>query len=250
MPVVLIFILTLCMSPLQIFGTQNILEIISSKNIDNEIDYPFDELKIIEAYTDYKSEHPSKNQFSESLREEVLNELNTIREDLEDDRHSSAILGLKNLTSKVVVSQKLIISNFFPDKILDFKTKKNSFSDTNFNEELDSFGVLFSKTYTNILGETINIHVIFSDPSIDEYATIANNPKILNTLNTITLIKTNGLYPSLEKYSESEQFYERNIIVNEELLINIIGQEIKSKEKIDEFCRQLLIVELEEYLAL
>ena len=64
-------------------------------------------------------------------------------------------------------------------------------------------------------------------------------------MNIITLGKK---YKAIQKSSEEQNFFEENIVVNRDLLINIIGVGMSDIEVIDTFSRTINIAGLEKYL--
>jgi hypothetical protein len=188
-----------------------------------------------------KEINPSNNEF--------IKDLHLIQQDIFDSRYTAAILALNVLTDRLREQQKKEVALFFPDEFSGFKIWEYSIRLGDFTSQNDNFGVLFSRRYKNNEDHIVDINVVFSDPSIEEYLNIIKKPYLVDNLDNTKVIKVNNHFDALEKYSEDEKYYEQNIIVNRELLLNIVANGIEDKSLIETFTSLIKMEELSNYLS-
>ncbi|MBT5953319.1 hypothetical protein HOG98_01230 [bacterium] len=178
----------------------------------------------------------------------LLSDIDGIKEELKAKRLNQTLQLLSNLSSKIKTVQNDYILSFFPDT---FSSYSLIVPDTSSEELIPEDSSLFTILYRSSENpnQIIDINIIVSDDSIQEYLHIINHPELVPELVDTKLITLkNGGYKTLEKYRESEQFCERNIVINPELMINIIFYNLESKQDIDNFLDQINIKKLEAYL--
>jgi hypothetical protein len=179
---------------------------------------------------------------------EYFKELDTIKNDISEMNYTTAILALNNFISKLRDNQKKNIEKFFP---MEFETFMVWEPNLNFELNMtytDDFGALFSRRYRNNEGHSIDVNVVYSDPAIEEYNNIVKNPLLIDTIENIEIILI-GTYNALEKFSLEEKYYEQNIIVNNDVLINIIANGIEDKNTINDFVSKINLYGLDQYLS-
>ena len=178
----------------------------------------------------------------------LLTDIDGIKEELTAKRLNQTLQLLSSLTSKIKTIQTNYILSFFPDTFLSYTlTIPNKSNEGLIPEDASLFTISYRSTENP--NQIIDINIIVSDDSIQEYLHIINHPELLPELINTTLITLrNGGYKTLEKYRESEQFCERNIVINSELMINVIFYNLDSKQDIDNFLDQINIKKLEAYL--
>ena len=176
----------------------------------------------------------------------ILNQLNR-------QKYASAALALNQLLKQIKELDHDLLHTFFPEKTshfqqADIEIPESIYSDPNL------FGVVYknryySQAYLNKETEelqTIDINIIFSDPSINEYwETLNGKYKFKN----IQRIKVNNIYSALEKYSKDSRFCEWNILLNSEIMINIIGNGISEKSFLEELVDLINFSGLINYLS-
>ncbi len=175
-------------------------------------------------------------------------ELNEIQSVLKDGRVSTGILLLNELAEKLRDQQKSTIGSFFPDRFGGFSENVTLEPLDKLDNPQDHFGVLFTKRYQNKQNHIIDINVIYSDPAINEYANIIRNPKLVDKFENTAIIKVNQNYSALEKFSEEEHYCERNVLVAEDLLLNIVGTGIRDREVFNQLCQKIDFAKLSRYL--
>ena len=244
------------------------MEIIS-KNVSNEVDV-IDELSVSattdisvldfsgddEKY-DIKDSDTNMGETLVSKEDEILNlrhewfeDVDKINGQLIEKKYSEAIYLLKNLIADLRQQQRLKINAFFPKAFETYSETTEKGSLGSFVSQTEHFGVLFSKRYKREENpnDTIEINVVFDDPSIGEYINVIKNPKYVEGFDNTKVVKIREQYNALETYSEEEGYFERNILVNEQLLLNILATGLIEKTSIDNFCNGIDIIKLERYL--
>ena len=173
--------------------------------------------------------------------------LTRIDRELQDNRYSTAIYSLSALIGAVREKQREALKTFLPEKFETYKIKRSgSYSSNEFSPT--EYGVLFNQYYENPSQHSIQIHIIFSDPSIREYANLAKNPDLLKGLDTTSLVRLLDKYSAIQKVSGDGTYIEQNIIINDELLINIVANGHKDEAVLERFSPLIKLEELEKYL--
>ena len=190
------------------------------------------------------------NSKQQSLKSPFYKELNSVDKYLYTDQYQNAIYELTTLISKIKNMQTEQIEQFFPKEFNGFfETSDNSDYDA-FNNQSDNYGTLYSKQYQNENGHTIDLSVIYSDPSISEYINIIRKPTLIDNFENTTIVKVNDQFNAIEKYVEENMYLERNIVINKDLLIVIIANGVEEKAVVNDLFGQINLTELKQYLAL
>jgi hypothetical protein len=192
----------------------------------------------------------SEDVLTKSNKHEWLEDVDNINGQLIEKKYSEAIYLLKNLIADLRQQQRLKINAFFPKDFEAFSETNEKGSLGSFVSQTEHFGVLFSKRYKRQENpnDTIEINVVFDDPSIGEYINVIKNPKYVEGFDNTKVVKIRDRYNALETYSEEEGYFERNILVNEQLLLNVLATGLIEKTSIDSFCNGIDISRLEQYL--
>ena len=179
-----------------------------------------------------------------------MEDVSQVNQHLFQNKYSEAIYLLKNLIADLRQQQRLKISAFFPKSFEAFSETTEKGSLGSFVSQTEHFGVLFSKRYKREENpnDTIEINVVFDDPSIGEYINVIKNPKYVEGFDNTKVVKIRDRYNALETFSEEEGYFERNILVNEQLLLNVLATGVVEKASIDQFCETIDIKNLEKYL--
>jgi hypothetical protein len=191
--------------------------------------------------------------FLESLYQEIdhqsfLEDLDLIKLDIKKNKLPAAIAALNELIGKLKDNQQRIIGKCFPDNFEGYQaTQEDSQLDNLFINQ-DNYGVLFSRHYSKHNAGTIDVNLVFSDPSIKEYINLINNPNLINNIENTRIVVIKDNYKALEKFSLEEKYYERNIIVNKELLINVVANGQYNKELLDNYIEAIKLENLDLYL--
>ncbi len=100
----------------------------------------------------------------------------------------------------------------------------------------DRFGVVYSRRYTNHAGGSIEVTLVYNDPSIDEYVQIIQNTgKSQIFFERSKRIKIKDTYPALEKNNLDEKYVELNILLRSNLLMNVVAVGNTEKSGLDGF---------------
>lgn len=145
---------------------------------------------------------------------------------------------IQELSLKIKIEQQAQIEQIFPTTIGNYKTNEKKI--TEFDINTPSYGVLLTKSYKNNKSNNeFNINIIYSDPSIEEYINIINNPSLIEEIENTKIITIQNQFNSIEKISLNEEFYEYNIIINNNTLLNIIFSDLKNKDIIQSFFKSV-----------
>ncbi|MFC1752160.1 hypothetical protein ACFL96_02020, partial [Thermoproteota archaeon] len=165
-----------------------------------------------------------------SHKSEIIDSINLAQNHIQTNKMASAILLLTDVITSLKKQQQDIIGNFFPKEFNNYNLTEIITPLEGAVEQPINFGVLFQRRYINPSGNTIDINLVFSDPSIEAYLNLINQPELVENLENIKVIKIKNQYNALEKYSEEENYCEQNIILNQDILLNIVANGIKNKE--------------------
>lgn len=190
--------------------------------------------------------YPSKQ--PRSSNEEFSKELDLIKQDLEEQQFSAAILTLTEMLERLRTLQKQHIEPFFPVRFMDYEVWDEGYQSSPESVGTEAYGVLFTRRYRNPKDYTIDVNVVYSNDSIREYRNLIRSPQLIESLENTRLIKILNQYDALEKYSKEQKFCERNILVNEDLLLNIVFIGFSNRAVIDNFTQAIKIQELTNYL--
>lgn len=170
-----------------------------------------------------------------------------INKELSEQRYSAAIFSLSALMSAVREKQRESIRSFFPTEFETYKAKRSGSHSTSDFGSTD-YGVLFNQYYENASHHSIEVNVIFSDPSIREYANLVKNPDLLKGLETTTLVKLNMHLSAIQKVADDGGYVEQNIVLNDDLLINVVANGNRDPKILERFSNAVKLKELEKYL--
>ena len=188
----------------------------------------------------------------QDVTEDILlfeKEVNLITEAIGKGLYSRSIFLIDDLKYKILDIQKQTLNSFFPESFNSFSIHESDIeSDSFFGEQ--EYGVLLNKSYMNSKNEKIDINIVHSDPSIQEYVGIVNNPRLVDGILDTTLVKVQN-YDSLYSISgddESSTIYEQNIILNEDLMITIIYVGAANDQLLLDFLELVSLKQIENYL--
>jgi hypothetical protein len=225
----LFWIVTFCLFQVHFLYSQE------TKSLNIESDIPTSQVEISEP------EAPIKEQPHE-FKEHVLK----IDNELQHFNYSNGMAYIQSLYNKVKEKLETDIDRYFPNTFRGYNTRRSQFQSGEFEER--SYGVIFAKSFKDKRGRTIDVNVIYADDSIHEYERLIENPNLVNGIENVNIITLNKKYKAIQKSSEEQNFFEENIVVNRDLLINIIGVGMSDIEVIDTFSKTINISALEKYL--
>jgi len=181
---------------------------------------------------------------SNSVKLALLRQLELIQQDILKDRHSTAIATSQSLLDRLKTIQTDMIASFFPTS---FQTlTSQSHQDVDFIS--DGFGVIFTKHYGNRSKQFIDLSVIHMDPSIQEYWNLAQNPKLVRHMDNTDIITISPGIKGLEKLNPTQDIIERNILLSDQLMVNIVARGKDASLLIEEYTNQVQFALLKRYL--
>lgn len=181
---------------------------------------------------------------------EIVRSIDSTRELIISNQYPLAISKLISSLNLLKEDQKKLISSFFPKSFGSFKLVSSKLPSS--GEYLgDSVNIIFAERFINSQGYSMDVNVLFLDPSINEYVGIINNlSKVSKSggqrLEVVTIKKK---YSALKKSIPDSNYYELNIVVNKDTLLNIITNGSDQPELINNFCNQIDINKLDKYLS-
>ena len=174
-------------------------------------------------------------------------EIKQISNALNEYNLNTSIHLLTELLTEIKDKRKSEISKMFPEKFNAFELFIEN-NDSYFSDSELDYGVLFSRIYKNKENNRIQVNVVFEDPSVQEYSRTINDPKRVKNLGNATVITLQNKYKALEKIFKEDAYLERNIILNQTLLVNIITSGFSDTNVLDEFIDEIKLSQLNEYL--
>ena len=204
---------------------------------------PVSSSNVVEMTSEQDLVKPPSRMVSESM-----SDLDFIKSEIEEHQLSSAIFALSALIDKLRTEQNKLVEALFPKRFQDYRYSSRDalFPEDDFSG--GNFGVIFSRRYQNDAQHTIDVNVVFSDPAIDEYVNIVKNKKLIQGLDHTRIVKVNYRYLALQKFSQEETYGERNIVINNDLMVNVVANGMKSISVLDDFCDVLALRQLEKLL--
>ena len=111
----------------------------------------------------------------------------------------------------------------------------------------DSLDILFSAQYSDTKNDqqySVDINMVRNDPEIDEIAMVIQKPALIETLDTVAIVKINDRYIGVEEYYPEEKYHEINLILGEKVLLNIVANGIVDRQHLLKFCDQIQLDDL------
>ena len=175
-------------------------------------------------------------------------EIDKLNKELLEEKYSTAIETAQKLADALKEIQKQHLQSFFPSKFGKFSEQSWESPSEVTDSHGGNYGVLLNKSYRNKKEDSIEVNVVSKDTSIGENINIVKTPRILQTLDNLSLIKVLNKYDALEKKDETQEFLELNIIINDDLLINIIANGVTDPKILQEFFENSDVDGLATYL--
>lgn len=174
-------------------------------------------------------------------------EITQISNELNAQNLNTSIQLLTELLAEIKDKRQSKISELFPEKFNSFEIFTES-NDSYFSSSELDYGVLFTRMYKNKENNRIQVNVVFEDSSVQEYIRTINDPKRVKNLGNAKVITLQEKYKALEKFFEEDAYLERNIVLNEALLVNIITTGVADTAVLDAFINTIKLNELTNYL--
>ncbi len=167
--------------------------------------------------------------------------LNRINAFAAENRYTLVIHELTALTNRAKELQYKAIQNTLPSPPTSYIAQATHRDD-------DSPHTLFSQLYFGPQDQQFEIFVLMSDPSIEDYAQLIQNPSAIAIMEDTKIIEIKPGFKALERVSQAEGIYERHVILNHTLLLGIIGIGISNRSEIDQFCNGINFTQLQTSL--
>jgi len=196
------------------------------------------------------SENILESETLSSIESQFTKELDDLSKSLDSGYYSQSLYILDDLKDKITLVQKKYLNTFFPSSFETFEAQNIDIEDSLFDSE--EYGILFNKRYKNSTNEKIDINLIHSDPSIQEYVSILNNPRLIQGLVNTQFKKVQN-YQSLYSKTENNEnsvvtVHEQNIVLNQELMITFIYIGEEKEDILTNFIDLIDLKEIEKYL--
>jgi len=187
---------------------------------------------------------PTASAVSATVRQALLRELDHVRSSIMADRHGTALAMLQHLSERIRAIQTDVIDSYFPESVGELTVKGRPSLDY----VSDRFGVIFSRRYSHYSEDYLDVSVVHLDPSIREYWDMVKNPKLASHIDTAKIIEIQDGYRGLEKSNTSLGLVERNIVLSDTLMVNIVANGKNADSLISEYTRQVQFAKLKRYL--
>lgn len=169
--------------------------------------------------------------------------LNRIRTLTTERRFALVLLELNALTVRAKTMQQQSIQSALPGTPDGFSVEPPQSAD-----DADSPYIVFSRSYLGPENCGFEFTITMSDPSIDEYRQMIQNPASVALMDDTKIIEFKSGFLALEKYTSSDGIYERHIILGNNLMVTVIGHGISDRSRIDTFCDALDLARVQSEL--
>ena len=144
--------------------------------------------------------------------------------------------------------QQAQLSAYFPDEFETFTQQDSPYHLGDDIGQSQSIQILLSKQYRDKQENTIDVNLVFSDPSIAEFQGVIDNPDLLESLENTSIMTFQQTYQALVKYFPDDKYYECNIIINKDTLLNIVANGIENKDVVTNFCAKIKLDKIDSKL--
>tara|TARA_A100001015_G_C15033576_1_gene734643 strand:+ start:2665 stop:3411 length:747 start_codon:yes stop_codon:yes gene_type:complete len=202
-----------------------------------------EELALQEKKRQENLQQEKQEEYNAAFNKEMLD----LQDALRDKQHSVSIEIINKIMNKVKLQQEEQLQSFFPKVFSGYRRKLNQQSDDHgFSDS--NYGVLFTQQYNNPQGHTLEVNVIYSDESIQDFSELIKNPKLVRGMENTKIVKNNN-YKAIETISEDQTHYEQNIILSESLMMTLVSVGQETSGVLNEFISLVNVDKLQQYLA-
>lgn len=183
-----------------------------------------------------------------STQYQILRDLDIAKNEFLTGNIDSVISQLNSVSDRLTRMQRDRIGVFFPTEFQDFLYEDK---ESSFGQDLpgrDNYGVVFSRYFQNPEGQTIDVSVVYQDDAILEYSRIINNAFLVKKIPNAS-VRDVSVYEGLEEYSEDSRYYELNLVVSRELMINVVVNGVSDLDEILMFVGSIDYTGLNRYLS-
>lgn len=171
-----------------------------------------------------------------------------ISSQLSQKKTTVALNGLKELVDDLKSYQQKTIQSYFPSKFQNFSMEHIEDVGYELEGAVINPGNVFTARYTSRKEDaTIDVSVAFQDSTVSDYAMIVKNPDLITERENTKVIRVNDIYFALENNNPEENFCERNILLNSDLVVSIIISGPDSYAKMEAFTGLVQFSRLEAF---
>lgn len=181
-------------------------------------------------------------------KQDFLNEVKSINALIEEEQYSGALSALNRLEKMLRFYQSDRLAEFLPKEFQGFTIMEEEESE--YESVIPSngdIGLLLARHYKNLEDHFIDINIVYADASIADFVSIIKNPIIIDNDEQTRIIKVQNEFPAIEKYLDNKLFYERNIVLDDDVMVNIISKGL-SQEALNEFCDKVDLKNIKTHL--
>lgn len=175
--------------------------------------------------------------------------LDTAERYIKDNKISPAISQFISLIHQLQQRLEQSVGLFFPETLGPFVSTNGQKLPAGIDDQTNRFGVLFERHYEDASGNTIDVNAIYDSGAISDYIAVINNPRLLRNLNNTTIARVQDKYDAIEKFSPKDNYHERNILISNQLLVNVVILGSVDQELMDAFCNSCYFEELDQFLT-
>jgi len=170
--------------------------------------------------------------------------------EIRNKNYFKSIILLNTILTELNEKQQAQLSSFFPEAFSNYTLKKNPYHLGDDLTQTQSLQVLSTKQFISSNDETVDVNLVFDDPSIKEFIRIIETPSLVSNLENTQVVTFANKYKGLEKYFDIEKYYECNIILNNQTLLNIVANGVEDRSFINEFLEQVNLEKIDKFISL
>ena len=165
---------------------------------------------------------------------------------LEAKNYVDSLDILEKVRDRIQFQQNLVMSSFFPLSLEGWSLKKKESIVENELADTD-YGVIFTQSYFNKQGHTIEINVVNAEELIRDYNDLFNNPGLVRGMGNTHIIDLKG-YKTIETVFDDVKHYEQNIVLSNTVIMTLIAIGIDDVSILNNFIEFVDIEALDLYL--
>jgi len=175
-----------------------------------------------------------------------VSDLNFLNDSIQKKDYVISLDIIEKIRERIQFQQHRVISSFFPSIITDWTLKRQE--DVGDNELADTdYGVIFTQSYFNEQGHTIEINVVNAEELIRDYTDLFNNPSLVKGMGNTHIIDKKG-YKTIETILDDVKHYEQNIVLSNTVIMTLIAIGIDDVSVLNHFLESIDIKALDSYL--
>ena len=173
-------------------------------------------------------------------------DLKSLETTLEVKNYVDSLDILEKVRDRIQFQQNRVMSSFFPLSLEGWSLKKKESIIDNELANTD-YGVIFTQSYFNKQGHTIEINVVNAEELIRDYNDLFNNPGLVRGMGNTHIIDQKG-YKTIETVFDDVKHYEQNIVLSNTVIMTLIAIGIDDVSILNNFIESVDIEALDLYL--